>query len=95
MQYALGPSRPVLISETAQVQGLLADSRVRTIWFLRNGHDVSPGKRNERIEAELRRALRVTVHPYQRFSPLETGSMRALGMENPPEYFHYLLECRR
>jgi hypothetical protein len=94
MQYALG-SRPVLISGTAQVQNLLADSRVRTIWFLRNGHDVSPGKRNERIEAQLREELRVTVHPYQRFSPLETGLMRAIGIAKPPEYFHYLLEFRR
>ena len=95
MQYALGPSRQVLFSGTAQVQNLLADSRVRTIWFLRNGHDVSPGKRIEGIESQLRREMRVTVHPYERFSPLETGLMRAMGIAKPPEYFHYLLEFRR
>ena len=73
----------------------MADSRVRTGWFLRNGRDVSPDKQNEAVEAQLRREFRVTVHPYQRFSPLEAGLMRAIAIRKPPEYFHYLLEFRR
>jgi hypothetical protein len=37
----------------------------------------------------------VTVHPYEKFSPLELRAMRALGMNHPPLWFEELLEFRR
>ena len=99
LAYALGPSRPVL--QTAdpntepEVVHKLADPRVRTVWFLRNTHDVSPGRLNQRFELLLGREMRPATHPYEPFSPLETWLMRRLGMANPPSHFQELLEFRR
>ena len=99
MEYALGPSRPFL--ETGDpaaapaVARLLAEPKVRTIWFLRSTHDISAAKLDERFEKQLRAAMPVTVHPYEAFTPLEIRLMRAMGMRDPPAWSHELLEFRR
>jgi hypothetical protein len=99
MEYALGPSRPLL--ETGDpaaalaIERLLAEPKVRTIWFLRSTHDISAAKLDERFEKQLRAAMPVTVHPYEAFTPLETRLMRALAMRDPPAWPHELLEFRR
>ena len=99
VEYALGPSRPLLQTAdpgAAQVVArLLAEPRVRTIWFLRSTHDVSAARLDERIEKQLRAAMPVTVHPYEAFTPLEIRLMRAMGMRDPPAWSHELLEFRR
>lgn len=99
LAYALGPARPFLKTNVSgtepALRRLLADPRIRTIWFLRNTHDVSPERLDARFEMELRPAMPVTVHPYQPFTPLELRLMRGIGMTNPPGYFHELLEFRR
>ena len=99
LAYCLGRSRPVLDTagpETPRtVAALLAAPRVRTLWFLRSLHDISRGKLDEGFERQIGAAMAATVHPYGRFSPLETRLMRALGMINPPAYFQELLEFRR
>ena len=67
--------------------------RVRTVWFLRNTHDVSPSGWNARFDAELRdRACAATVHSYEPYSPLERVLMRR---PDAPRYFHELIEYRR
>jgi hypothetical protein len=97
--YALGPARPFLKTgmpgAEPEVRRRLGDPRIRTIWFLRNTHDVSPEKLDARFEMELRPAMRVTVHAYEPFTPLELRLMRGMGMTDPPAYFHELLEFRR
>ena len=100
LAYALGPARPVL--QTAdpatepELNRDLADPRVRTVWFLRNTHDVSPAGLNRHFEALLQRQLRpAALHAYEPFSPLETWLMRRLGMPDPPTHFQELLEYRR
>ena len=50
---------------------LLADPRVRTVWFLRNTHDVSPAGLNAQFEAQLRARMAETVHSYEPYTPLE------------------------
>jgi hypothetical protein len=70
----------------------LADPRIRTVWFLRNTHDVSPEGWNARFDAELRRGMRVTVHSYEPYSTLERTLMRR---EDAPRYFQELIEYRR
>jgi hypothetical protein len=99
LAYALGPARALLQTDVTgtgpELRRLLADPRIRTIWFLRNTHDVSPEKLDARFEMELRPAMPVTVHPYEPFTPLELRLMRGMGMTNPPAYFHELLEFRR
>ena len=99
MEYALGPSRPLLgTSDPGAAQAVsrrLAEPQVRTIWFLRNTRDISAAKLDERFERQLRAAMPVTVHPYEAFTPLETWLMRAMGMRDPPAWSHELLEFRR
>ena len=99
MEYALGPSRPFLQTGNPEagpaVARLLAEPRIRTIWFLRSTHDVSAAGLDERFEKELRAAITVTVHPYEAFTPLETRLMRTMGMRDPPAWFQELLEFRR
>jgi hypothetical protein len=95
LQYALGPSRPVLQTTRPGTERALAESRARTIWFLHNTHDISTDGVNTRIEAHLRAIARPTTYYYQPYSLLERALMVALGMRDPPWYFHELLEVRR
>ena len=60
-----------------------------------NTHDVTPGHMYYAFELGLRSAMHETVHSYERFTPLEMAFQRALGIRNPPAYFHELLEFRR
>jgi hypothetical protein len=99
MDYALDSSRPILrTTDAAAAQALqarLADHRVRTIWFLRNTHEVAPDAPNARCEADLRKSMRPTVFYYQPFSILERAMMHSMGMSDPPWYAQELLEFRR
>jgi hypothetical protein len=99
MEYALGPSHPFLQTgdpaAAPAVARLLAEPQIRTIWFLRSTHDISPAGLDARFERQLRAAMAVTVHPYEAFTPLETRLMRAMGMRDPPAWSHELLEFRR
>jgi hypothetical protein len=93
--YALNRQRPFLqtaLPETpAELTRLLADPQVRTVWFLRNTHDVSPTGLNARFQAQLRAHMTETVHPYEPYTPLEHFLMGS----HAPRYFHELLEFRR
>ncbi len=99
LAYALGGSRAVLSTTNPaaekSVAALLADPRVRTFWFLRNMHDVSAGGLNARFEQQLGAAMAATRFEYEPFTGLETRLMRAMGMTEPPRYFHELVEYRR
>jgi hypothetical protein len=99
MMWALGPGQDVLQTGDAGARNslarALADPRVRTFWFLRNTHDVSPAQLDAQFEAQLRPGMTVTAREYGPFSRLETALMRRLGMADPPRYFHELLEFRR
>jgi hypothetical protein len=100
LEYALDGQRPCLWTDRAGTPAaltrLLADPRVRTVWFLRNTHDVSPAGLNAQFEARLRPGMTETVHPYQRYTPLERLVMGALrGTGEVPLYFSELLEFRR
>jgi Dolichyl-phosphate-mannose-protein mannosyltransferase len=66
----------------------LDDPRIRTVWFLRNTHDVSPEGWNARFDAELRARMHATVRSYEPYTPLER---RLTGRV----YFHELIEYRR
>jgi len=92
LRYALGASRAVVPSESADIETLLENPRLQIVWFLRNTHDVSPGGQNARIEARLRAVVRPAVFYYQPYTLLERTLMQAVGISNPPWYFHELLE---
>jgi hypothetical protein len=99
MRYALGPSRPFLETDdpaaAPKLARLLAEPKVRTLWFLRSTHDISAAKLEARFEAQLRTAMAVRVQSYEAFTPLETWLMRAMGMRDPPAWSQELLEFRR
>ena len=96
LAYALDGRRPFLETSRPETEaalaGLLADPRVRTVWFLRNTHDVSPGRLDERFELELRARMTVTVHYFGAYTALER---KLMGRRDAPQYFHELLEFRR
>jgi hypothetical protein len=99
LHYALGDAPAPLATEdpaaSATVAQWLGDPGIRTIWFLRNTHDVSPEALDARFAAQLGARMRVTTYSYEPFTPLEFRLMRALGMRDPPRYFHELLEFQR
>jgi hypothetical protein len=94
MEYAVGAGRTVVRTTSTDAEQAIR-RRVRTIWLLRNTHDLSPGGVNQQVEAELRRSMRPTVFYYQPYSLLERAMMSALGMHDPPWYAQELLEFRR
>ena len=99
LRYALGDGPEPLATEDPsapeKVTHWLSDPGIRTIWFLRNTHDVSPGALDARFAAQLSARMSVASYSYEAFTPLELRLMRALGMQDPPRYFHELLEFRK
>jgi hypothetical protein len=96
--YALHGRCPVFqtgLTETpATLTHVLADPRVRRLWFLRNTHDVSPAGLNSQFQAQLGAAMAETVYPYEPYTRLESLLMGARGGTHP-RYFHELIEFRR
>jgi hypothetical protein len=98
LRYALWPDRAVLETGEAdtrvKVAAALADPRIRTVWFLRNTHDVSVGL-NAQFELQLSAAMRARAWPYGKYTPLERRLLRGMGWARPPEHFTELVEFRR
>jgi len=88
MQLALGdPWRVVQTSDHAaqsDVAAWIADPKVRTVWFLRNTHDVSDKHWNQLFEETLQPAFTEKIVGYEPFTPLEKRVMHA-------DYFSELL----
>jgi hypothetical protein len=99
LRYALGEGPEPLATEDPsarqKVAQWMSDPAIRTIWFLRNTHDVSPERLDARFVAQLGARLRLRTYSYESFTPLELRLMRALGMHDPPRYFHELLEFQK
>jgi hypothetical protein len=99
-QYYLGPDWHVVLVNTpeslAHAEQLAADPRVERLWYLRNTHDVTPGRVNDRLERELTSAwIHGTREGYLPFSPLQRELAYRLGMPSPPSFFAVLLDlCR-
>jgi Dolichyl-phosphate-mannose-protein mannosyltransferase len=95
MLYALHPQRSFLqtsLPETpAGLARLLADPQIRTVWFLRNTHDVSPAGLNSQFQVQLRAHMSETAYPFEPYTPLE----RLLMGAHAPQHFQELLEYRR
>jgi hypothetical protein len=98
--YALNPRRAVLQTglpgTSDELTRLLGEPRIRTVWFLRNTHDVSADGLDGQFEVRIRARMAETVHPFEPYTPLERYLMGAAGGgREPPRYFHELLEFRR
>jgi hypothetical protein len=99
LAYALAGSRTLLETTGAgapqALDRFLADPNIRSVWFLRNTHDISVYRLDDQFDRQLRAAMTPTVHSYERFSPLETWVIRRIGIDPPPAWFTELLEFRR
>lgn len=99
-QHYLGPDWNVLLVNTPEsltraVQ-LAVDPRVERIWYLRNTHDVTPARVNDRLERELTSTwISGTRQSYLPFSPLQRELAYRLGMPSPPSFFAVLLDLHR
>jgi hypothetical protein len=85
----LQTSRP---GTQAAIDRALEDPKIRTVWFIRNTHDVSPEGWDMRFDTELRSRMRAEVRSYEQYSPLERYLMHR---PDAPLYFHELIEYRR
>jgi hypothetical protein len=99
LRYALWPERPVLETgepdAPAKIAAAMADPRIRTVWFLRNTHDVSAGRLDGQFASQLGAAMHARVWPYEPYSPLERRLLRVTGWADPPAHFSELVEYRR
>jgi hypothetical protein len=98
--YALHGQRSILqtsLPETPAALTLrLADPRVRTVWFLRNTHDVSPAGLNTQFQVQLGAGMAETVYGYGPYTPIERLIMGTpKGTPGAPRYFHELIKFRR
>jgi hypothetical protein len=95
MEYWLGASSRVVGTQDPSAAAAITDPLVHTVWFLRNTHDATREKLDDRFESELRAGMRTAeIRQYEPFSPLERWVMRRAGM-NPPEYFQVLCKFQR
>jgi hypothetical protein len=60
------------------------------IWFFRNGHDVTAGHINERLDKELNKRYPAERRRYLPYSPAEQALMKLAGVDAPPESFYVL-----
>jgi hypothetical protein len=61
----------------------------------RNTHDVSPEQLDRKFEQRLQSAMHETIFEYEPFTPLELCLAKAVGVQNPPQYFPELLRFQR
>ena len=99
-QYYLGPDWNVVLVNTpeslARAGQLAVEPRVERLWYLRNTHDVTAGRVNDRLERELTSTwIHGTRQGYLPFSPLQRELGYRLGMPSRPSYFAALLDLRR
>lgn len=95
LRHYLGSAWDVPLLYTPAASTLAADPRIRTLWILRNTHDISPAEYNTRFEQQLAASWRVSRHYYLPFSPLQRKLAALAGIQNPPQFFQVLTEFRR
>jgi hypothetical protein len=99
-RYYLGPDWNVVLVNTpesmARAVQVAADPRVERLWYLRNTHDVTPGRVNDRLERESTSTwIHGTRQSFLPFSPLQRELAYRLGMPSPPSFFAVLLDLHR
>jgi len=99
-QHYLGPDWNVVLVNTPEsltrALQLAADPRVERLWYLRNTHDITPGRVNDQLERELTSTwIHGTRQGYLPFSPLQRELAYRLGMPGRPSFFAVLLDLHR
>ena len=74
---------------------LVTASGAPVVWYVRNGHDTSPGGSNRRLEADLERKYSVRRHLFVPYSVLELLVIRLAGWPDRPTHFYEVLELHR
>jgi uncharacterized membrane protein len=73
----------------------LAGPAIRHVWFLRNPHDVTPGRLLEQMETGLRGSYGGQLHPYVSFSPAQRTLLRATNMPVSSGWMYAAWEFRK
>lgn len=71
-----------------------ANSTERTIWYVRNTHDISPGGVSGRLDAELAAGRELHRHLFVEYSAADRFMMRLLGWRERPRHMIQVLELR-
>ena len=96
LAYQLGPVLETGAPSTAAaIDQIIRDPKVRTIWFLRSTHDVSPTELDSQFERILSPGMRESVYPIESLTPLEMKVAEAAGVRDPPRYFQELLKFEK
>ncbi len=74
----------------------IANPAIRHVWFLRNPHDVTPGRVLEQLETALRTSpgWQGQLHPYVSFSPTHKILMRAANVQVASDWMYAAWEFR-
>jgi hypothetical protein len=73
----------------------LANPAIRHVWFLRNPHDVTPGRVLETLETDLRQSFSGKLHPYVPFSPTHKLLMRSVNVQVSSDWMYGAWEFRK
>ena len=85
----------VVILHSPRSFDMVSASDAPVVWYIRNGHDTSPGGRIRRLEADLERKYSVRRHLFEPYSSLELLAIRFLGWPDQPTHAYEVLELRR
>jgi hypothetical protein len=72
----------------------MAEPQAATVWYIRNTHDVSPGREATKLEAELAAGRDVQPFQFVRYSTLDRWTMRLLGWSDLPSHMLRATEMR-
>ena len=72
----------------------IANPGTRRVWFLRNPHDVTPGRVLEHLENDLLRLREGELHRYTPFSPAQKALMRAANIQVSTDWLYSAWEFR-
>ena len=95
LQARLNRKDNVVVLRSPQSFDLVSATSAPVVWYVRNGHDTSPGESNRRLEADLERKYSVQRHLFEPYSSLELLAIRVANWPDRPTHFYEVLELRR
>jgi uncharacterized membrane protein len=88
-------TRQISTAQDAEAARLaIANPGIRSVWFLRNPHDVTPGHVMEQLENDLLRMREGSLHRYTPFSPTQKALMRAADIQVSTDWLYAAWEFR-
>lgn len=99
LPYLLRPGMRVMylrfVGDADRIRRAAEDPATRTIWYVRNTHDLAPGRLNSVLEGELAAGYMVTRHEFQPYSRLDRWWIGLLDWPERPTHLYQVLEMHR